>query len=178
LTDERYDQTSSRRTIKSLFNLRGSKTRKTHFNQKKPPGGRESLARLVVTSKTVDTSLDENQTELGILILAVLLKMLADSDSLLDEVIKILGDAGRKTVETKDAENLRASDGLHLTDTLAVTKHDADLAGSQTLTSELADALRNLTRGGLEPRGSSATVWSGRAAHTLTRTVHTTHLWM
>jgi len=89
----------------------------------------------------VDTSLDENQTELGVLVLAVLLKVLADSDSLLDEVIEILRDAGCKTVETEDAENLRASDGLHLADALAVTKHDTDLAGSKTLTSKLADGL-------------------------------------
>jgi len=141
-----------------------------------PPGGREGLARLVVASKAVDTSLDENQTELGVLILAVLLKVLADGDSLLDEVVQILRDAGGKAVETKDAKNLRASDCLHLADTLAVTKDNTDLAGGETLTSKLADALRDLSRGGLQPRGSGATVWGGRTTHTMTRTVHTTHL--
>jgi len=99
----------------------------------------------------VDTSLDKNQTELGILVLAVLLKVLADSHSLLDEVVKILRDAGGKTVETKDTKNLRAGDGLNLTDALAVTKNNTDLAGGETLTSKLADALGHLSRGGLQP---------------------------
>jgi len=124
----------------------------------------------------VDTRLDENQTELGILVLAVLLKVLADSNSLLDEVVKILRDARGKTVETKDAKNLGASDCLDLTDTLTVTKDNTDLAGGETLASELADALRDLSRGDLQPGRSSATVGNGRATHTVTRTVHTTHL--
>jgi hypothetical protein len=123
----------------------------------------------------VDTSLDKNQTELGILILAVLLKMLADGNSLLDKVIQILRDARSKTIETKDTKNLRASDCLNLTDTLTVTKNNTDLAGSETLTSKLADALRDLSWSGLQPRGSGATVWSSRSTHTLTRTVHATH---
>ena len=33
----------------------------------------------------MDTGLDENETELGVLVLAVALKMLADLDGLLDE---------------------------------------------------------------------------------------------
>jgi hypothetical protein len=40
----------------------------------------------------VDTGLDENETELAILVLAVALKVLADGDSLLDEEVKVLRD--------------------------------------------------------------------------------------
>lgn len=47
------------------------------------PGGREDTDGLVVTGKTVDTRLDQNETELGVLVLAVTLKVLSDSDSLL-----------------------------------------------------------------------------------------------
>lgn len=46
------------------------------------PGGREDTDSLVVTGQTVDTGLDENETELGVLVLAVALKVLADGDSL------------------------------------------------------------------------------------------------
>lgn len=45
----------------------------------------------------MDTGLDENQAVLGVLILAVTLKMLADGNSLLDEEVEILGDGGGET---------------------------------------------------------------------------------
>lgn len=40
----------------------------------------------------MDTGLDENETELAILVLAVALKVLADGDGLLDEEVKVLRD--------------------------------------------------------------------------------------
>lgn len=47
------------------------------------PGGGEDTDGLVVAGKTVDTRLDENEAELGVLVLAVALKVLADSDGLI-----------------------------------------------------------------------------------------------
>lgn len=46
------------------------------------PDRRKNANRLVVAGETVDTRLDENEAELGVLVLAVALKVLADSDSL------------------------------------------------------------------------------------------------
>lgn len=46
------------------------------------PGGGKDTDGLVVTGQTVDTGLDENQTELGVLVLAVALEVLADGNSL------------------------------------------------------------------------------------------------
>ncbi len=46
------------------------------------PGGREDTDGLVVAGQTVDTGLDENEAELGVLVLAVALEVLADGDSL------------------------------------------------------------------------------------------------
>ena len=53
------------------------------------PSRRKLLSTLVVTSKTMNTTLDHNQTELGITILAVTLQMLANGNSLLDQEIHI-----------------------------------------------------------------------------------------
>ena len=47
----------------------------------------------------MDTGLDENKAELGVLVLAVDLKVLADGDRLFDKVPEILGDLGRKTCD-------------------------------------------------------------------------------
>lgn len=46
------------------------------------PGGREDTDGLVVTGQTVDSGLDENETELGVLVLAVALEVLTDGNSL------------------------------------------------------------------------------------------------
>ena len=82
------------------------------------PGGGKDTDGLVVTGQTVDTGLDENQAELGVLVLAVALEVLADGNGLvgvlaiarpcgcarpivyydfthlLDEHVKVLGDLG------------------------------------------------------------------------------------
>lgn len=49
------------------------------------PGGRQDTDGLVVAGQTVDTGLDQNQAELGVLVLAVALEVLADGDSLVNE---------------------------------------------------------------------------------------------
>ena len=46
------------------------------------PGRGKDADGLVVAGKTVDTRLDENEAELGVLVLAVALKVLADGDGL------------------------------------------------------------------------------------------------
>lgn len=61
------------------------------------PDRRELLGLLVVTSKTVDSALYKNQPKLGILVFPVPLKMLADSNCFLDEVIQILRNLRSKT---------------------------------------------------------------------------------
>ena len=54
------------------------------------PSGRKLLSTLVVTSKTVNTTLHHNQTELRVTILSVTLQVLSDGHSLLDQEIHIL----------------------------------------------------------------------------------------
>ena len=47
----------------------------------------------------MDSGFDENQTELGVKVLAVTVHVLADGNGLLDEVVKILGKGGGKACE-------------------------------------------------------------------------------
>jgi hypothetical protein len=48
------------------------------------PGGGQDTDGLVVARQTVNAGLDQNEAELGVLVLAVTLKVLADSDGLCD----------------------------------------------------------------------------------------------
>jgi hypothetical protein len=52
---------------------------------------------LVVATQSVDTRLDQDEPELGILILPVTLQMLADGNGLLDKAVQVLGNGGSKT---------------------------------------------------------------------------------
>lgn len=127
----------------------------------------------------MDTGLDENETELGVLVLAVALKMLADLDGLLDEHVQILGDLGGEAVGLEDADDLLAGDGLDLGDAVGVTEDDADLGGGEALLGELADVLLDLLGGDLEPRGGSALVGASGLGDALSGCVKTAHavLW-
>jgi hypothetical protein len=46
------------------------------------PGWRQDTNRLIVSGKTVNTGFDENEAELGVLVLSVTLEMLSNCDSL------------------------------------------------------------------------------------------------
>jgi hypothetical protein len=68
------------------------------------PGGGQDTDGLVVTGQTVDAGLDQNEAELGVLVLAVTLKVLADSDGLDDSRLAYSttdGDKGEKGREKK-----------------------------------------------------------------------------
>lgn len=49
----------------------------------------------------MDTGLDENEAELGVPVLAVGLKVLADGNSLLDEHVEVLWDVGAQAFMRK-----------------------------------------------------------------------------
>jgi len=99
----------------------------------------------------VDTTLNENEVELGVLVLSVLLEVLTHGDSLLDDVVEILGHVGSETTELQDTQDLVASDTLDLGYTHTVSKSHTNLRGSHTLLSELADLLEEILRLHLNP---------------------------
>jgi hypothetical protein len=140
------------------------------------PGGRQLTRGLVVTSKTVNTRLDKNQTILGVLVLSVTFQVLTDGDSLLDKMVQVFGNFGSETAGLQDTEDLVTSDGSNLRNTIRVTKDDTNLRGSKTLLGILADHVNNFFRSSLDPRRRSTAIREGTARDTLTRSVHTTHI--
>ena len=65
------------------------------------PGRRKLLRALVVASQTVNTALDQNQTELGVTVLSVALEVLSHSDSLLDQEVHVLGERRSQTYASR-----------------------------------------------------------------------------
>ena len=99
----------------------------------------------------MDLALDQNKTELAILVLPVLLQMLADVDCLLDKLVQVLGEIRAESVGLEDTDNFVSSHILGLGNSVGITEDDANLRGGQTLLGELADLVDNLSGGGLEP---------------------------
>lgn len=60
-------------------------------------GWRDLLLRLVVPRESVDSRLDEDKTELGVLVLAVDFQVFTDGDGFFDEMPEVLGDGGTET---------------------------------------------------------------------------------
>jgi hypothetical protein len=140
------------------------------------PVSRKLSGGTVVTCETVNTRFNENQTELGVLVLAVKGQMLTDGDRLLDKHIKILWDLRGQTVGLENTDDLLSSDRLDLGDTVGVTENDTNLGRGQTLLGKLADLVLNVLGGNLGPRRWCALVRLGTLRDTLSWCMHTTHL--
>lgn len=152
------------------------------------PVGSQHALRFVVASQTVNSGLDQNQTEFTVLILAVALQVLADGDSLLDHVVQILWDVGLESNRLHYAQNFVAVNKAHLGHTVRVTQDDTcnrlntlcfininitsnngiinnyahtDFGGSQTLLAELLDLILHILGVKLQPRWDCASVGKG-----------------
>ena len=124
----------------------------------------------------MDTALDQNQTKLAILVLAVPLQMLPDLHGLFDEHVEVLGNLGSQSVGLEDADNLLSRDGTDLGNAIGITEDNTNLGGSQTLFGQTADLVLHVGRVGLEPRGGSALVGAGTLGDTLSGSMKTTHV--
>jgi len=91
----------------------------------------------VVAGESVDSALDENESELAVLILSVSLQVLSNVDSLLDQVVEVLWDLRSEAVLLQDSEDLVAGDSLNLGNTVVVSKDDTNLRGRGALLGEL-----------------------------------------
>lgn len=116
----------------------------------------------------MDSRFDQNQSELGVLVLSVSLQVLSDRDSLLDQEVQILWDLWGQTVGLQDTQDLVTSDNLGLGNTVRVSQQDTDLGWSQTLSGVLDDLLNNGLRRELEPSWSVSGVWKRRRRDTFT----------
>ena len=93
--------------------------------------------------------------------------MLSDVDSLLDEVIEVLGDLRSQAVLLQDSQDLIACDSLNLGNTEVVSQNDTNLGRRCTLLGQLDDLLNQVVSGDLNPAGRSASERKTSASNTL-----------
>lgn len=121
----------------------------------------------VVSCQSVDSRLDQNQSELGVLVLSVSLQVLSDSNSFLDQEVQVLWDLWGQTVGLQDSQDFVTGDNLSLGNTMSISQQNTDLGWSQTLSGVLDDLLNNLVRGQLEPSWSVSRVRNSGRGDTL-----------
>ena len=80
--------------VNVAIGLRAGEQRAPRRQDSLLPVGREGLCQPVVTCEPVDTRLNQNKAELGVLVLPVALHVLAHGDGLLHEEVQVLGDGG------------------------------------------------------------------------------------
>lgn len=116
----------------------------------------------------MDSGLDQNQSELGVLVLSVLLQVLSDVDSLLDQEVEILWKLWGETVRLQDSENLVTGDDLDLVDSVGISQNNTDLGWCETLLGQLDDLLDDSLWRRLEPRWNVSRIWNSRGRDSLT----------
>lgn len=99
----------------------------------------------------MDSGFDQNQSELGVLVLSVSLQVLSDRHSLLDQVVQVFRDLWSQTVGLQDSQDLVTSDNLGLGNSVGISQDNTDLRRSQTLSGVLDDLLNDVIGRQLEP---------------------------
>jgi len=139
------------------------------------PGGWERLDIAVVASESVDSALNKNESELGVLVPTALLQMLSDVHSLLNQMVEVLGDLRGETDFLQDSEDFASSDALDLWNADLVPESDTDLRGGVTLLGKLDDRVNQVVGRNSNPRRSRLSVGQASATDTFATRVHSSH---
>ena len=75
----------------------------------------------------MDSALDQDKSELTILVLAVFLQVLSHIDCLLDEVVEVLREFWGQSILLQDSEDLIASDTFDLRNSIVISEDNTDL---------------------------------------------------
>ena len=71
---------------------------------------RKRLNTWFLPGQSVDSALNQNKSELGILVLPVSLQMLSDGHCLLDQIVAVLGQSWGHSLALQDTQDLVTSD--------------------------------------------------------------------
>jgi len=75
----------------------------------------------------MNPGLNENESELSVLVLAVSFEVLSDGDGLLDQHVQVLWDIRGETAGLQDSEDFVSGNNFDLCDTMAVSQDDTNL---------------------------------------------------
>merc|ERR1711981_196471 len=127
------------------------------------PVGLDNSLGSVVSSQSVDSGFNQNQSKFTVLVLSVLVQMLSHSNSLLNKKVQIFRQVNRNSVGLQDSQDLVSSDVLGLRNAHLISQVNADGRWSETHLLKLQDGRDNF--GFLDlvfgPIGSLSDIWEG-----------------
>jgi hypothetical protein len=124
----------------------------------------------------VDSGFDQNQSKLGVHVLAVSLQVLAHGHGFLDQTVQIFRQSRRQTLTLQDAHDFGVGHRGHLRDAVVISQDDADLRRRHAFLRHLRDHVFDFIRGGFAPERRRSFERDGRFGHPFSFAVHATHV--
>lgn len=81
----------------------------------------------VVSGDSVDSRLFDGESVLGVLVVSVLLKMLSDGESFLDQMIQVFGNLGGQSMLFENSLDFLSRQKSHLSNAVRVSQNNSDL---------------------------------------------------
>jgi len=135
----------------------------------------KSLDSSVVSSKSVDSWLDKNESEFSVSISSELLNVLSDINCFLDKMEEILWDGRGDSLNLQNSKDFRAGHSLNLRDSMLISQNNTDLRWRLTSLGHLDDSFSQIRCRNLNPTWWSLSVWKTSAGNTFPLGVHSTH---
>ena len=135
----------------------------------------ESLGASVVSCKSVNSGLDQDESELSVSVGSVLLDMLSNIDGLFDKMIEIFWEVWSGTSYLEDSEDLLSSDMVDLRNTVLISENNTNLRWRRASFGHLHDLLGQICARDLNPTWRCFSVRKTSAGNTLSLGVHSTH---
>ncbi len=141
------------------------------------PGWRKWINFSVITSKSVNSGFNENQSELAIFISTKLLNMFANVNSFLYQVIEIFRNWRSNAVDLQNSKDLWSCYSFNLRNTILISKGNTDLRGSWTTFCHLDNLLNEIICWDLDPTWRSLSVRKTSARDTFSTWMHSAHFY-
>ena len=123
----------------------------------------------------MDSRLDEDQSEFAISVSSMLLDMLSNVNSLLDQVVEILWQGGSDSIDLEDSQNLRSGDSFNLRNTVLISQENTNLGWGRSSLGQLNHLISQILSRDMNPAWWSFSVWKTSTGNTFSLAMHSTH---
>ena len=139
------------------------------------PGWWKCLGGSVVSCKSVDSWLNQNESEFSVSVGSEFLNMLSYIDGFFDKMIEIFWEVWSNSGYFQNSEDLLTSDMVDLRNTILISENNTDLRWWWPSLGHSCDLLGQVSCWDLSPTWWCFSVWKTSAGNTLSLGVHSTH---
>jgi len=115
----------------------------------------------------VDSAFDQDESELGVLVLSELLEMFANIHCLLNQVVEVFWNFRAEARLLEHSKNSASCDSFDLWDTEVISENDTDLGRVAALLCKFDDLSNKVIGRQLHPARWARSIWQASAGNTL-----------